>query len=203
MNGSRSWRDPITLATIVIAIAAILNLAATVYIGWATRDYVEATNTYVRVSQDSFRSSNRPYVGVSSVGINWTCGSRCTASQISDDIANLRQRGYFPFVITYQNFGTIPAREVTVTFVLKINGETQKIISQPPGYVSVFPGQEFSATNSTSSALVPAVFGGSNTAEIEILIKYKGFSDEQYFIKERNRFDSRSAGFEPIDQEYK
>ncbi|HXT64856.1 MAG TPA: hypothetical protein VN696_17575 [Pyrinomonadaceae bacterium] len=200
MKSPSRWREPITLATIIIAIAAVLNLAATIYIGSATRQYVQATDSYVRVSKDQFSTSQRPYLGVVFVGLYPTCDGR---PSVKTELESNRRSNTLPLIISVQNFGGVPARDVSISFVLKINGQAQPTRTNTADAIALFPGQQFSRSSATFSSLVSAVLDGSATEDVEIEVKYRGYLDEQYMTKEHAKYDSTTVTFDRMGAEYR
>jgi hypothetical protein len=115
----------------------------------------------------------------------------------------IRKSKNLPFMIEVQNFGTIPAREVSVGYVIKINGEVQRTTTETGGVVSLFPGQRFAVNNVALSNLIPLVLDGNATLEIEIEVKYRGYSDEQFVTKEHAKYESAGSSFSRMGAEYK
>lgn len=215
------WRDPIVISTVVIAIAATLNLIATVYIGLATREYVEATRHYVQVTQDTFNATNRPYVGLSYIGspptprssseskntqsptVRIISGGKTRIVSIDDirNVKDLKPPFKFPFKVSYENFGTIPAREVSVTYIARINGDIQPVMNIPLGPSTIFPQESESLENSIESNQILSVIEGSSVLEIEVEIKYKGVKQDQYVTREKARYNSNCGCYDKMASE--
>jgi hypothetical protein len=142
-------------------------------------------------------------LGITTIDLDLPCGARCTSTNESRDLAQIEKSKNFPFLVDVENLGTIPAREVSINFVIKINGELQPIVMDTRGTRALFPGQTLTRTNVTISSLIPSVLNNSATLEIEVEVKYKGFSDEQLFVKECAKFNPNSLSFYNTGGEYK
>ena len=55
-------KDPVTVATIVIAAATVINVAASIYMGKKTYEYTEITKSI-------YKASNRPYLGLDNIKV--------------------------------------------------------------------------------------------------------------------------------------
>jgi hypothetical protein len=102
------WDDPITLATVVIAAATVINVFASLYIGKKTSDYTEIT-------QNIYKAFNRPYVGINSI----------TATK-----DNKIRKLFVDYKI--KNYGSVPATGVRVNINTKLDGFTMTTIDKAP-----------------------------------------------------------------------
>ena len=171
-------KDPVTVATIVIAAATVINVAASIYMGKKTYEYTEITKSI-------YKASNRPYLGLDNI-------------KVKDD-----GNKHLIFDIIYKNYGTIPATNVIVSDSLIVNGVTigdggKNIYNSHsnlfPQALMVFPikiGTDFDN-----------IVGGHDVLDLAVTIKYRGVSQnghDEYEDYEVWRYDSVSRFFTPVE----
>lgn len=89
---SMKWyQDPMTLATVIIAGAAVINLSASFLMWRVTRDYA-------RTTRDIFEAAYRPHVSITGISP-----------------MNYPQEKKISFTVSLKNFGSIPARNVSLS----------------------------------------------------------------------------------------
>jgi len=174
-KSQNTWKDPITLATIVIAIATVINVGAAIYMGVKTSEYTEIT-------KNIYKASNRPYIGIDSFKIN------------KDDNKHLL------FYVNYKNFGTVPASNVRVKYDMLFDGQTAQH-SNSEVYDSnsnLFP-QVANSIRLRTGADYENVISGKTVLDVVIDIKYRGATKDEYEVNERWRYDPNHNHFHHVE----
>jgi hypothetical protein len=155
-NTSVVWyKDPLTVATIVIAVATVAYFISTMLLWRETRDSV-------RITRDMFEASHRPYIGLTAI-----------SHTISDEKAT--------FTVRYKNAGSVPARDFKVGVQVVANGivvpqgarEEEDISVIPPGL------EQFDIATITGPNELKAV-KDAHTLAILFKCSYKGMTDKEY-----------------------
>lgn len=173
--------DPIVISTIIIAVAAVLNLIASLVISFKTSEYTEVT-------KNIYNSANRPYVGVESIDV--------------DD----SDKKHLIFNIKLKNYGTVPATDVRIEDNIIIDG----IKTKKGGYeiydahTNIYP----QATRKTWLKIgfdYENIVNGHKVLDLSIAIKYKGISDnkDEYNNYEVFRYDNVRKAIQPIEANVK
>src|SRR5260370_21032309 len=163
--------DPMTLATVVIAGAAIVNLLVSFMLWRATANATDITKKI-------FEASHRPYIGIPQVDTNF------------DPINHPLQ-----FVCVTKNFGSIPAHDVEVleTQVIR-NGEPVNLDRDEFGKFSVFPqSQTFHQVN-IRNVINPAHALRNDRIELRVEFRYKGAYEKYYRYKYRALYNPQGPG---------
>lgn len=114
-----SWvHNPITLSTVVIAIATVVNLVVSFGLWLSTKDSVE-------VATHVFEAANRPYVGLDSFSVR-----------------NNREKKNIHFIAEVKNFGTAPAEQADIRWEMLFNGVIQPSTGIPANASTLFPSQQ-------------------------------------------------------------
>jgi hypothetical protein len=139
---------------------------------WTTRDYTQIT-------KDIFRFSNRPYVGIVDV----------TAEE---DAKNKNLSVH----IELKNAGSVPARDLHASYTLSIKGNSVGAWDGSGTEFAVFPPQMSGyiegkvAGNAYSSAII-----GNPPLEVDVELKYKGMTEDQYYYRLKARYDANRNTF--------
>jgi hypothetical protein len=153
------------------------------------------------VSQDTFHTTNRPYVGLSYVGPsdagqNARPGGKDKFGNFNyvpgtgvETVRMLAPLLKFPFTVEYRNYGSIPARDVNIAFTTRINGDVQTLIQAPREPATLFPDQSSTNGGAIETNRLASVLDGTSLFEIEINITYKGVTEERYSTHEKARYD--------------
>jgi len=170
------WKDPVTLATIVIAVATVINLAASFYVSKKTSEYTEVT-------KNIYKSSNRPYIGIE------TMDSEADGTHMF-------------FNIKFKNYGSVPANDVRITVSPKIDGVTYVGAGNDvyDSHLNLFP-QTTRLIKFKQGPMYNQVMSGKAVFDLLITVKYKGiaqYSNDDYEDNEHWRFDPAHKSIWPI-----
>jgi hypothetical protein len=143
------YKDPITVATIVIAMAAIGSAVISERLRRVTAEYVQATKEYVKATQDMlqatqetmrltkdtlhvtkdiYEAAHRPYVGMFQV-----------------DHGFLQDNSELLLIIKYRNTGSVPAVELKAAVALTVGDTPVPDIDPVKSVGVIFPEQELAA----------------------------------------------------------
>ncbi len=174
-NSQKTWKDPITLATIVIAAATVINVGAAIYVGVKTSEYTEIT-------KNIYKSANRPYVGIESFKIN------------KDDNKHLL------FYVNYKNFGTVPASNVRIKYDMLFDGHKAHRSNEDvyDSNSNLFPQVAHSIRLKTG-ADYENIISGKTILDVTVNIKYQGITKEEFEVNETWRYDPNHNHFHHVD----
>lgn len=178
LDMTKKWfKDPITVATVVIAFATVINVLVSLYMGKKTNDYTEVT-------KNIYKASNRPYVGIDAVKFN------------KDDGKHLI------FLITVKNFGSIPATNVRVSNQLILDGTNIPTAGYEFNnkHSNLFPQATDNFIMKVGS-VYDRVENGSMVLDLTSTIKYRGVISDgtsDYEDRETWRYDSAHGVIFPI-----
>ena len=164
--------DPIIVATMIIAIATVINLGVAILM-W------NISARTLKHSQRIFKDTHRPFIGIYDPSI----------TIVNDTAIN-------PF-IRYKNFGSLPARNITLSVDIILNGNT--IASESPFEkpVVLFQGGESMWAATIAEGTVDQVFLNPQThAEIVIRLDYESVDESCYLTEERYRLNHSTNEFE-------
>jgi len=175
-NSQKSWKDPITLATVVIAAATVINVIAAVVVSVKTSEYTEVT-------KNIYKSSNRPYVGINAI-------------DLTKDDANKK----LYLKVEYKNYGTVPATNVRIAGNILIDGFKMERTDQDiyDNHAIIFQQTNYIVTYKIASNYYNFL-NGKVLLELDAIVKYKGIADEQYQDQEKYRYDNRIGSFIPVE----
>ncbi len=157
--------DPVTVATVVIAAATVVNLLVSAGLWYATA----RTAT---IAEHAFEAANRPYVGVESI------------------IALVdRTKKELNVTAIIKNFGSVPAEESTIRWEILMNGVAQPQTAVPDKPLTLFPTEI-----SRLHAFCPDPFFGqimAGTATLEIIVRavYYGPGKKSYIYHEKSQYE--------------
>ncbi len=164
--------DPIVFATVVIAGATVAN------VGVAILMWIESSRT-LKHSQRIFKDTHRPFIGIYDPRIIIANNTAINPS------------------IRYKNFGSLPARNITLRVDIILNGNT--IASESPFEkpVVLFQGDNQTWAATIAEGTVDKVFLNPQThAEIVIRLDYESVDETCYLTEERYRFNHSTNEFE-------
>lgn len=157
----------ITVSTIIIALAAVVNFIVA-WLLWRT------TVGYTKVTRDIFDASHRPYVGVVMV-----------------DYVRHHSPLQVELIGHIKNVGTVPARDVKIQHQLIMNGKAQSPSGLDTNFGVIFPGVEVQWRCCTSN---DEEYKECLTANLEVrmTIDYAGLAGQSYryeyqAMRERSR----------------
>src|SRR5271165_761442 len=163
--------DPITAATVVIAVATVLNVFASLALWISTR-------SSVGIARQVFEAANRPYLGLDS----WT-------------IRNDPSRKTLDFEANIKNFGTAAAEEEITEWELHVNEEKvlQTDYAQNPS--TIFPTHSFQLKAGCSGTKYDDLVTGRRVLEGFIRLRYKGPGNKDYVHCEKFRYHPERDSF--------
>jgi hypothetical protein len=142
MTTWEKWhKDPVSLATVVIAAATLVNLIISLLI-WSSTYHAS------QIAEASFKAGNRAYIGLDTISIN------------RDDSKHLLQ---FDFVM--KNFGNVPTKGI-LRWKAYINGNPQPGLNEPNPEETIFPGNHGHFIAGISGPMFDAVV--SHKARLEV-----------------------------------
>jgi hypothetical protein len=163
------YRDPISIATIVIAAATVVYVAVSYYL-------LKATKRTAELTQNIFEAANRPYLGILSGAIQLEQGGLRLQTNI-------------------KNFGTAVAIDIESSWSAVINGkelpslDTSKTFAVLPpqsemGLITLLNPEEYLQLDSTGT-----------TMELAFSLTYKSLAQKEYYYRERQVFERQAQGF--------
>ena len=168
------WKDPITLATIVIAGAAVLNFFVTILL-WM------ATNRNAGIARLVFEASERPYLGAASHKIN-----------------HKRDEKVFIISLRIENFGKVPALQMKARWEdfrigdLRIDLKERDPASEE---TVVFPGVGIGKIVSIEGKAYDAMSEKVAKLQLSLIITYEGPRRNKYWTKQTYLFDPKAGSF--------
>ena len=162
------WKDPITLATVVIAFSSIMSFLVSVLL-W------NVSRKYTNVTQSIFEAAHRPYVGVLSLD-----GSFSHHGGNPPITANLQ--------VVIKNSGSVPALDITTSWRVVGWGKPIKLVSEEPK--ALLPGVE--EANSTKFSLFEIEgkdFGRTAALDLLVTLDYKGIADKKYRYEQHAKYN--------------
>ena len=155
-----SWKEPITWATIVIALAAIINLFIS-YFMWDT------ANKNIETTEKLFIISHRPYLGVKEIVVD----------------KNEKEKDFW---VTYilKNSGNVPAINVQYDPKIYVNEKLNitELISNKP--IAVIPDDSTKFKLGIGIGISPndfsKVISGEYELEVDLGISYGGLRKEKF-----------------------
>ena len=160
------YKEPITLATIVIAVATVVYAIVTYFL-------FRKTSQSVEIAQQIFASTNRPYVGVMRIK---------RAQKVSKEWR-------FGVSVIVRNVGTVPAYNVKCEIEL-LGVEKQATKVQHHGLLTLFPKVPILVTVD----FVPAADLSQVTFLVQL--DYKDVTGTQYWSKCKASYNSDNEIFQ-------
>lgn len=158
-------KDPMVLSTIAIAIATIANVLISRGLWQVTQDSME-------ISRRAFASAQRPYL----------CVSRCELRLQNVGTANV--------ILTFKNYGSVPASSVEEDLRLFVTGVEQPRRNLPIGRYILSPQIENQLIQGIDgAALVSGIETGNAVLETVATFKYRSSMGQTYCFREKSRFD--------------
>jgi hypothetical protein len=171
------WEEPITLATVVIAVATMFNVAVSICIGYFTFDYT-------RTTKNIYKASNRPYLGV-----------------IQNDIKHDGKKSYI--ISTLKNVGNVPAtiESISHSVLLDTSQMKPRFTDSQEKRSNLLPQQTMILVHEIN--LKAPITESTRMLEIEFTIKYKGINEDPYEDYEKYGYDNAHDAFIPIKASFK
>jgi hypothetical protein len=153
-----SWDDPITVATVVVAVFTVVSVIVSAFMWSATREQA-------RISREIFEAAHRPYVGVLELSGSMSIGARVD--------------GWLSILI--KNSGTVPAYQLRAFWLLSI-GDVVILDTRGTEKASVLLPDEPTRLHLNyviSKEQFSELKEGANL-NIVVSIKYKGVTKKEY-----------------------
>lgn len=146
------YKDPITLATLVIAAATAIYCVMTILLWRATKNTADLTRLL-------FEKTNRPFVA-------------------TKEVTSIAMGGGLQAQITLSNFGTVPAMDMRVSITHWLNNEQLTSTEQPLSKIILAPRVEIILESTVTDNRLNIV--SMSGFEIRLEITYTGITDKPY-----------------------
>lgn len=162
-----NWtHDPITVATVIIAASAVVNILVSAGLFVAT--YRTAT-----IAKLEFEAANRPYVGVELL-----------------DSRSDPQNKRLEIVATVRNFGTVPAEETAIDWDVLLDGVSAPSDPRMPDIpFTLFPTNSITKHATLRQQTFENVMTASVKLTVLVWLSYKGPSNKSYAYSEKSQYD--------------
>ncbi len=149
------WLERLTLA------AVIIYATITFWQGCLTKQIAELT-------QRTYETSQRPYIGVNDVKPNWIFASDANQERSFDDAIGME------FMTIIKNFGPVPGTDFAPSWRIFVNDVEQKTDKIPDTPTTLYPGGQVALKSQIGKEAVQRLLKGEDTLEVEITIRYSG-----------------------------
>ncbi len=156
-------QDPITVATIVIAGATVVNVFVSLFLWRATHNSAE-------IARQVFEAANRPYLGPENI--------RPTRDDLSRTLR---------LVATIKNFGTATAEDALLVWTAYLDGIEATLPGFPDKPTAIFPGQSAEKLALFFGPTYDSIVTGKAELILKIQLRYKGPA-HSYAYCEKFRF---------------
>jgi hypothetical protein len=162
--------DPIPVATVVMAVATVVNVIVACYQWRAARNSAETTRMI-------FEAGNRPYVGLESL----VC------------IKNETEQSLSIFAVI-KNFGTATAENCEFGWSLYISGSPLSGTGVPANTTSLFPGLAHHLRANIRQSY-SQITSGMSSLEIVVSLSYTWQPQKSHIYKEKYRYEHSQNAF--------
>lgn len=166
----RCYPDPVTIATVVIAIATVINMAVAVF-QW------NAARRSANVAEMIFEAGNRPYVGVKSIICIKDSAEKC-----------LR------IFAVIKNFGTATAENCDVGWKMYLNGVIVAGTSFPANTTALFPKLSHHL-RAILCEPYSQITSGASILEITVHFPYSWKPKQSHIYEEKYRYEHSENAF--------
>jgi hypothetical protein len=162
-----TWKDPITLATLVIAVSTVVSVVVSVLM-WA------AMRRQTKVTQAMFEAAYRPYIG---------------AIELSP-MTSIQELAWTVLTLQVKNSGSIPAFGLTATWKLLIDG--QSILQNVPSQKLTLLPNTFAHLN-TEFTVAREVYEKVKIGKLRfsVTIDYQGVKNKKYRYTQHGETDRK------------
>ena len=165
----KGWfHEPTTGATVVIAVATVVNLLVSIGL-WLV------TLSSLRVSREVFDTANRPYVGVDTF-----------------DVHHDYETKSLQLTMIIKNFGTAPAGAFNSTWQIWMDGHSIVPVPIDKPY-TLFPGQTSVKLSAVTGDRFDQVMRGSVILDITTWVSYDGPSHVYHYCEKHQYRPDRRA----------
>lgn len=176
------YADPMVTATVVVALATVVNVAATLLL-WLT------TRRQVNITRDMFEASHRPYVGVIKI-------QRFDFPEPEEDDEDVKPLEYIVFQIVYKNVGSVPAHSFQPYARVVVDGTMLPIVeAEEEAFAVLLPGiDQFSQVKVDDPKEVKQI---ENAATLSLIVKctYKGVAGKEYSYEKKATYEKKLDDF--------
>ena len=173
------YTDPITVSTVVIAVATVINVIGTLLLWLVTKQSVQ-------VMRHAFEASHRPYVTVAR--------SEMWVDEGDDDDPDDSER--LVLVIGFKNVGTVPAHDVKTDLQIVVNGILVPMLErEDEPFTVLFPGSKGYINHSTREPKEIEQYVNADVLSLIIKCTYKGATGETYSYEEKSIYDKEDGEF--------
>jgi hypothetical protein len=157
-------QDPITVATVVIAVATVVNV-------FVSAGLFVATYLTARTAKQVFEAANRPYLG---------------RDRLRPEVDQAKKELTVTAIV--RNFGSAPAEEALVDWEILFNGVPQEIPQVVAEPSTIFPSGTVRKHGTIPEPLFSHIMGGRVTLQIVIRVSYKGPGNKHYTYSEKTQY---------------
>jgi hypothetical protein len=169
-----SWKDPITVATVVVAVFTVVSVIVSAFMWNATRQQA-------RISRQIFEAAHRPYIGVTEfTGI----------MSISGVVA-------CGLTVSVSNSGTVPAKNLTARWTVTLEEEQIYAGRSDEGPSVLLPGEsKYLRTNYQMGKDKYEKLQAGSILKISVNLEYQGVTEQPYSYTQFGEFDvKRQRGY--------
>lgn len=150
------------------------------------------SRTQVQTAQDTYRVSQRPYIG--GTGIVVTHVWHDAAKQPHPSSVWTDQTTEMTFTGGAKNYGPLPGRDSAVTWRIFHDGQEEPLHGVPDTPTTVYPGQQVGLIGRVFGDDYQRIIHGTETLDIELSVSYDG-PIEHYFECQRYEYHNSIDGF--------
>ena len=168
MSDGFPWKDPliITIATAVIAFAAIVNLLVSVLM-WL------ATNRSAKITEKIFEAAHRPYLGI-----------------VREDVVKNDREMTTTIRAVVKNSGGVLARDIRHDWKILIDGKvTSMPSSEEPAVLVPEAEMTFAGEIDVSSKEYSSILSGEAKLLSTFNLRYKGVTQKEYHYATKREYD--------------
>jgi hypothetical protein len=171
------YQDPITVSTIIIAVATVINVVGTLLL-WLT------TKRSTNLTRDMFEAAHRPYVTFLAV-----------KRVINAAVPRVE------FRIQYQNVGSVPAYDFKTEFHIVTDGTLlPNVVKEEEIVTVVFPAvMGFTVQFTVGQQEYDSVINATNLGLI-LECTYKGVAEKEYRTRTKLQYDNKTQHFNIVKQ---
>jgi hypothetical protein len=158
-----SWKDPITISTIVIAFSTVASVCVSLLL-WSV------TRRYTKVTRDIFEAAHRPYIALSDFSGD--------GGQFGNN-----EPVRVTFGAKYRNSGSVPGNKITVTWNLRTKAGAQVKFYPPDEKETVLLSGDEESTGiwtDLDNELTKAWLDSSLELEVSLVLTYQGVTGTEY-----------------------
>ena len=186
------YQDPITVATIIIALTAIGSAVISERLRRVTAEYVQATKEMLnatqatmeltkdnlRITRDIYEAAHRPYVGVFEVNHGFQQNNTALLIELK-----------------YKNIGSVPAVELKATIIFAVDGTPIPDSNPAIDSVGVILPEQMLAARYTYHGDFNEAVAGNTILTFTFSCTYKGVTQQEYRYEQESKYEHHFQGF--------